>query len=27
LGSRKKIRSQIETYLYLQQKTNSKKWS
>jgi polyphosphate kinase len=24
-GSRKKIRSQIETYLYLQQKTNSKK--
>jgi len=25
LGSRKKIRSQIETYLYLQQKTNSKK--
>jgi polyphosphate kinase len=25
LGSKKKIRSQIETYLYLQQKTNSKK--
>ena len=24
-GSRKKVRSQIETYLYLQQKTNSKK--
>ena len=25
LGTRKKIRSQVETYLYLQQKTNSKK--
>ena len=26
-GSKKRLRSQIETYLYLQQKTNTKKWS